>query len=123
MKRLVIEEHRRSYSDPIALQKGETLKLSGREEIWDGHKWLWAQSGDGREGWIPDELAVRDGNRMIAAYDYSALELSVTPGEIVNAVRETHGWVWCRKESGEVGWLPTQVLEKPEASPSPALTS
>lgn len=112
MKRLVIERHQRSYPDPITLREGAAFSLSGREEIWDGHKWLWARSADGREGWVPDDLVVRSKNRLVAAYDYSAVELSAAPGEYVDAGRETHGWVWCCNDDGELGWLPARVLAK-----------
>ena len=34
----VIEAWQLSYPDPIVLVRGEQVKLSGREDIWEGHR-------------------------------------------------------------------------------------
>ena len=97
---------RASYDDPIRLRAGECLTLTGRDDLWDGHRWLWAQAGDGRQGWVPDTL-VADGR---AAEEYSARELSCDAGEAVTGLRATHGWVWCSNAAGAEGWIPARHL-------------
>ncbi len=49
---IVLESHNASYADPIKVAKGEFLLLTGQEDVWDGHRWLWAVADDGREGWV-----------------------------------------------------------------------
>ena len=39
-----------TYSDPIQVSAGDPIKLNGREDIWDGYTWLWAENQDGKEG-------------------------------------------------------------------------
>ncbi|MEO1020075.1 MAG: SH3 domain-containing protein [Pseudomonadota bacterium] len=83
IERTVRIEHVASYPNPIILKKDGGLKLTGREEIWDGHRWLWAIAPNGKEGWIPDDLPRQSHNELIASHDYSAVELSCAPGESV----------------------------------------
>jgi len=52
-QRTVLYSHNATYSDPIRVAKGEIVRLTGREDLWDGHRWLWAVAEDGKEGWVP----------------------------------------------------------------------
>ena len=111
-QRTVIQSHNASYSDPISVAKGESIRLTGREELWDGHRWLWTVAADGREGWMPDNLPTKTGDRTIASRDFSAIELTVSAGEAVDALWATHGWAWCRKSDGTEGWVPLTNLSE-----------
>ncbi len=109
-RRTVKEAHAASYADPIRVAAGAALTLTGREDIWDGHRWLWAVADDGREGWIPDDLVTDDDGRSVAARDYSAVELTCAVGDIVELQHQTHGWAWCQTAAGDEGWLPLGKL-------------
>ena len=111
-QRTVLQSHSASYADPIRVAKGARVRLTGREERWDGHLWLWAVADDGRQGWVPDSLIDRSGGGAIALRDYSAMELTVAAAETVEVVRETHGWAWCRDPNGSEGWVPISNLSK-----------
>ena len=111
MKRQRIREsHQASYADPITLCKGAPLALSGREDLWEGHRWLWAVAEDGRAGWVPDDLITVTAEGPVAARDYWATELTCAAGEAVDVLWQTHGWAWCRKSGGGEGWLPLGKL-------------
>ena len=110
--RVVVENHSASYAKSIEVAKGAFLSLTGREDVWDGHRWLWAVADDGREGWVPDDLITEIDERPIASRDFSAIELTCAAGEAVEIIRETHGWAWCRKYDGSEGWLPLRNLSK-----------
>lgn len=101
----VLADWTASYDDPLRVAAGEAVALSGREELWDGHRWLWAEAG-GREGWVPDDLVV-EGR---ALRDFDARELTVRAGEAVTVLTRTHGWVLCRAGDGRVGWVPERCL-------------
>jgi len=96
-----------TYADPIRVRAGEALVPDGREDLWDGHRWLWARAPDGREGWVPDTLVALDGT---AGWDYSAAELGCTTGEVLEVVARTHGWALCRNDAGAEGWVPLGSL-------------
>ncbi len=110
--RVVLENHDASYADPIEVAKGAFLSLTGREDIWDGHRWLWAVADDGREGWVPDDLITQTDDGLVASRDFSAVELTCSAGDAVDIVWETHGWAWCRTDDGGEGWLPLRNLAK-----------
>ena len=103
----VTKAHVESYADPIQLKQGERATLTGREDIWEGHRWLWAIAPDGREGWVPNTLLDADG---YAGQDYSAMELSCNVGQTLMTGVRTHGWVWCTDDSAGQGWVPVQCL-------------
>ncbi|RVT84480.1 hypothetical protein DXV76_12415 [Rhodobacteraceae bacterium CCMM004] len=96
-----------SYPDPLTVRAGEALTLTGRQEMWEGHLWLWARGPDGREGWVPDTLPDAEGRAGTA---YSATELTCAPGDTVTALDRTHGWVRCRAADGTEGWVPETHL-------------
>lgn len=110
----VIADHDASYEDPIAFGAGDVVTLSGQTDLWDGHRWLWARAADGREGWIPDDIAeIRDGE-AIALKDYDAKELTCRAGEALTGLKSTHGWTWCRNAAGDCGWVPARKLASKE---------
>lgn len=110
--RIVLEAHWASYADSIEVAKGAPLSLTGREDLWDGHRWLWAVAEDGRDGWVPDDLVTETDNGPVAVRDFSAIELTCAAGEAVAFIRETHGWAWCRKDNGREGWVPLRCFAK-----------
>ena len=110
--RVVLENHHASYAEPIKVAKGAVLSLTGREDVWDGHRWLWAVADDGGEGWVPDDLIIEIDERSVASRDFSAIELTCSAGDAVESIWETHGWAWCRKCDGSEGWLPLGNLAK-----------
>ena len=98
-----------SYDNPIAVRAGETLALSGREDLWDGHRWLWAMSGAGAEGWVPDSL-LRGPADPVALWDYTAQELTCDAGQRLTGITEMNGWVFCKTQDGAEGWVPRRNL-------------
>ncbi|MFN3312474.1 MAG: SH3 domain-containing protein [Hyphomonas sp.] len=107
----VTEDWQATYADPIRLTAGDMLYLTGRQDNWDGHIWLWARSAGGLEGWIPDTIVSRTKAGCIAIEDYTATELTCRAGEVVRGEKETHGWVFCRSRGGSAGWIPRKNLE------------
>ena len=107
--RVATEPHEATYPNPVRVRNGDEMFLDGREEEWDGWRWLWA-SANGREGWVPDDLPVSVGRRCRAARDYSAMELSVKPGQRLAVTGSTHGWAWCIDDDGDEGWVPERCL-------------
>ncbi len=108
----VVADWTATYSDPITLEAGDPVSLSGRSENWDGHTWLWASNEAGKEGWIPDSLIGIIDGAAYATKAYSAIELSCRAGDIVTGHEQTHGWVLCRVEDGTTGWVPEKNLER-----------
>ena len=72
------------------------------------------QAGDqfyGKMPWLPEEVLEVGAGTARVREDFDTAELTVVPGEIVEARAEREGWVWCRADSGAEGWVPLKVLE------------
>lgn len=111
MRWKVISDHKAIYPHPITVKLGDRIILSGREDEWDGHRWLWAAAEDGKEGWVPDDLPLKNsGKNAQCAYDYSAMEISVGLGETLTGTIQRHGWLWCKNNNGTTGWVPLRCL-------------
>lgn len=95
-----------------SIDQDEWTELTGCEDVWDGHHWLWAVADDGRKGWVPDDLVSETDEGPVASQDFSANELTCSAGEAVGFIRETHGRAWIRKEDGREGWFPLGNLSK-----------
>jgi len=109
VKYTVTKDWTATYLDPIQVVAGEPLELDGRRDVWDGHTWLWAKNTYGKEGWIPDCI-VTSTDPKTATEDYTAMELSCQKGQFLTAEKEQHGWVFCRNDDGQRGWVPKRNL-------------
>lgn len=95
--------------NPLQLTVGEQVRLGPEDKAWPG--WVWAIAADGRGSHVPkDHLRLLDDHRAEVVRPFSARDLSVKRGDRVSALREVKGWLWCRNEAGEEGWLPEFVL-------------
>jgi len=106
----VIENWQATYADPIRLESGDPVHLTGRQDNWDGHIWLWARSDSGLEGWIPDCIIGQGNSGPYAKEEYTAVELTCDAGQVLFGEKETHGWVYCRSAEGCAGWVPRRNL-------------
>ncbi len=100
-----------SYQDPIVLEQGEEVWLSGKSDHWDGHLWVWAINQFGKEGWIPGTLVSTVADKHYADAAFSAMELTCAIGDELLATNETHGWMLCVAKNGSEGWVPARNLE------------
>jgi hypothetical protein len=110
---IAIKAHQRSYDAPITLVNGDRVSL-GERELWnDQHLWIWCTNNAGKSGWVPDAFLDIDGDdqHATANRDYDAIELTVSEGESVTLLEQTHGWVWVRGEHGAQGWVPVDHIE------------
>lgn len=113
MKYKVIEEHKTNNRNPIKVEKGETVKLGRKSDEDDGwNNWIYCYSlQSNSEGWTPAQIIQGQNEYGIVLNDYSAKELEVNKGDIVDGELELNGWLWCsRLIDLEDGWLPTEKL-------------
>ena len=111
MKYRALSDFEVNYPRPLNVSKGETLALGKRDTVWDG--WIWVTNGEGTSAWMHESLLdPRDVHSAVASRDFSAAEISVKKGETVESLEMLGGWHWCRKPTGECGWIPDYTLEK-----------
>jgi hypothetical protein len=96
--------------NPLQLNPGDSVRLGPTDASWPG--WVWVSVVDGRGTFVPeDHLSTATEGHASVAKAFNARDLSVKRHEAIIALREVKGWLWCRNEAGEEGWLPAFVLE------------
>ena len=104
----VIRDYEAAYKDPITIEVGEGLQVEERDSEWPG--WLWCVSPSGKAGWVPSAWLERSGSTALAIRSYSALELSVAEGQVLEGAGIESGWVWATDSEGRQGWIPLDCL-------------
>jgi len=61
--------------------------------------------------WVPSVYLDQTGTSGRLKCDYVVTELNVAQGERLEIIGEESGWFWCRKETGENGWVPAENIE------------
>lgn len=113
MKYRVIKNYTDTPKNPISIIKGESLKFVKESDAnGDWPNWIFC-TGNNKEGWVPKQILINEGENLIAAQDYSAAEHILTVGEIIISEQELNGWIWGKKVSSDIyGWAPLNHLEK-----------
>lgn len=101
----VVKDHIRSYDVPISVSRGEVIRVGPRDPEWPD--WLWCMNTRHLSGWVPAAvLDLREDGTAAVTRDYTSLELTVTSGEVVTGFEQLGGWLWCRNQHHEEGWIP-----------------
>jgi hypothetical protein len=112
MEYIVIEKHETEFSSPLLVKRNEKVIVKGESEHWQG--WIYCIKQDGsNEGYVPKQIIEYTDNYGIITEDYSAKELNVREGDILEGIKELNGWMWLRNETtNEIGWVPMEKLKK-----------
>ncbi|MDD3719209.1 MAG: SH3 domain-containing protein [Actinomycetota bacterium] len=105
----VIASHKASYPEALVFAAGDVLEVEERETVWEG--WIWCVKAGRVGAWVPEEYIERRGSRGTALRDYDSIELSVDPGDVLEACDEVAGWLWCADRDGRRGWVPRECVE------------
>src|SRR5437879_10666524 len=90
---LVVASYEPQYSDPLAMNSGDALKIvKRRDDEWPG--WMFCESQSGKRGWVPERSIKIDGEAAVAQQNYVAREVTVMEGEIVRIESVENGWAW-----------------------------
>jgi hypothetical protein len=107
----LLRDYQAQYPDPIEVRTGDIVILGMKDSEFPG--WIWATSTvSEKSGWIPEEFLTTDDDRGTARRDYSAKELSVSEGQMVDVVEELLGWALVEVEPGRRGWVPIGHLAR-----------
>ena len=120
MRYIVIENYRTEFPNPISLKQGEKV-LIGEDpypemnpDTWVN--WVYCIKEDGSNaGFVPEQIIRKEDKNGIILEDYSAKELDIDKGTIVEGIRELNGWLWLKNTvTNEIGWVPMDNLKKTE---------
>jgi methylated-DNA-[protein]-cysteine S-methyltransferase len=102
--------YRAQYADPIEVEVGDTVHWLDREDDGEYPGWKWAVANDGRAGWVPRSYFGPGEQQAVARRRYSAVELSVSAGDLFLELDSYSGWAWVVNQAGHCGWLPHSAL-------------
>jgi len=108
----VFKDYEASDPNPLVIKAGEKLWVGDTDTTWPA--FVRCRNAAANEGWVPDIYLNSDGNDGVALVDYSAVELTVSSGEIIFLEEEVGGWYWARTETGARGWIPAEHVSKPK---------
>jgi len=96
------------YTDPVRGAAGDRFALGRRDDEYPG--WVWATAADGRAGWLPESWLRVEGESGVLLRDYTAAELPLEPGDVVDGEVVLNGWLWATNAAGQEGWVPLDYL-------------
>jgi hypothetical protein len=105
----VVQAHKDSCPDPISGKEGDVFLLGGRHSA-DYPDFVWAIGADDRCDWIPKAFLQQDGDFGRLVRDYTAREVTVAVGEVVEIFEEIGGWLWIATHDGREGWIPAKSV-------------
>ena len=120
---IAVKAFRTEFYNPIVLQKGERV-IIGEESTETWPNWVFCTKADGsladdgkedgsRQGWVPKQIIHFSTQYGEILENYSAQELDIDEGTVVEGIRELNGWLWVRNTStNEIGWVPMENLKR-----------
>ena len=64
------------------------------------------------EGFVPEQIIRKEDRNGIILEDYSAKELDIDEGTLVEGIKELNGWMWLRNTiTNDLGWVPMEKLK------------
>lgn len=108
MNYIVIEKYKTECLNPVTLTIGEKVIIgeeykSPENENWKN--WVYCTKIDSSNaGWVPGQIINYESG--IVLRNYSANELTVEQGVIVERLEELNGWLLSKnKSTDEIGWM------------------
>lgn len=93
----------------ITLQPSDEVTLGPADRTWPG--WIWVTDTHGRKGYVPIEiLGPATGGQARVTQTFDPTVLTIRRGDRLEAMREVHGWHWCRNAAGQEGWVAGYLL-------------
>jgi PAS domain S-box-containing protein len=102
----VIRAYQAAHPRGLRLEVGDELVVRRRDVDFSGWIWCADEAAGGAEGWVPEARVDRSGQRAVVRAAYDGAELTVRAGERLTVLDDESGWLWCRNEGGEHGWVP-----------------
>jgi hypothetical protein len=106
----VVSGYQAPLGDPINVAKKDEVRIDSSKQT-NIKGWFWCISSTGHCGWVPRRFLRQKGSVGILRHDYTSIELTVFPGEMLLLHRKLCGFWWATHQDGREGWVPEQCLE------------
>ncbi|MGA0900550.1 MAG: SH3 domain-containing protein [Luteolibacter sp.] len=105
-------------TEPLILKVGDEVDVGEADRTWPG--WVWAKNAAGCDGYVPVEFLQKlAGTRHKVIEDFDPCVLTLRRGDVLESLRQIHGWHWCKNSHGEQGWVAGYLL-RPVGEPGVA---
>jgi hypothetical protein len=95
---------------PLKLQSGDEINVGPADRAWPG--WVWASDHSDRSGYVPEEILEPMGEgRFALLEDFDPTVLTIKRGDVLESLRQIHGWHWCKNEKDQEGWVAGYLLK------------
>ena len=105
----VIMKHTSNFPNPISFKIGDELVTGIHDDEFVG--WVKVTTKNGNQGWAPEQYIDMSSVPAVAIENYSANELNVDLGEILEFIHELNEWVWVKNKTGKFGWVPGKTTK------------
>jgi hypothetical protein len=111
MEYIVTDKHETEFLNPILLEIGERIIIGEESTAYPG--WIFCKKIDNsNEGWVPKQIIKYESNYGIVLENYSAKEMNVEEGLVLEGIKELNGWLWSKnKLTNEIGWVPLDKIK------------
>lgn len=94
---------------PCAVATGDVVSVERRDSEWPAFGFVRSAHG---EGWVPLRHLSTAGGPATVIAPYDTYELAVDEGQVLLVITrdDESGWLWCRDDGGNEGWVPVRSL-------------
>jgi hypothetical protein len=104
----VTETHKASFSYVMLAAPGDNVSVGREDPEMKG--WFWCKDDEGVEMWVPSTHLNIKGSIGVFNQPYNSKEIDAKPGDIVQFLGETLGWVECLDKQWRYGWIERNKL-------------
>jgi hypothetical protein len=98
------------HIDDVHLRAGDSVAVGHRNQQYP--EFVWCATEDGHAGWAPEACLEMTGpGSAVSLREYDAAHLTVSKGEVLEALEQVGDWVRCRNDAGREGWVRSDALE------------
>jgi hypothetical protein len=103
---------------PIQVDVGQDVEVGQCDTDWPEFVYVTTEDGT---GWVPARHLTISGQRGVVHTPYDTTELATEVGDTLEVLAEDErsGWLWCRNQEGNEGWVPIRTIDDAEPDDSP----
>lgn len=98
------------HTRDIRIAAGDALVVGHRNRMYPEFVWCTDERGEG--GWAPEACLETTGpGTAVALRNYDASHLTVSEGEVLDALEQVGVWLHCRNDAGAEGWVRSDAVQ------------
>ena len=94
----------------MVAREGDIVSVGREDPKMPG--WFWCKDTNDLEAWVPRTHIDVEDERGVFNQDYNSIEHDAQPGETVQFLGESLGWVECLNREWKYGWIPRDKLAR-----------